>query len=63
MTRKDYRLIADAIAATGSDISAQNSYEAGYQTARLDIIQRLQHALRSTNPSFDPERFKEACKP
>lgn len=60
MTRKDYNLIAEAIAnakAATADYGDPRMAEHGaWEAARY-----LSLALRRTNPRFDRARFMEAC--
>lgn len=53
MTKKDYELIALAIART---------YDGSYNETRHVIAIELAQALRGTNPRFNHERFMLACK-
>ena len=56
MTRKDYQLIADAIADTASHCKDQQSLNA------LDyLVQNLNSDLKRDNPNFDAHRFRAAC--
>lgn len=50
MTRKDYQLIAQAIA----DVWCEN-------TAQLYIAESIADALAQDNPRFDRARFLDAC--
>lgn len=50
MTRKDYRLIAQAIADVWCD-----------STAQLDIAKSVAKALATDNPRFDEGKFLAAC--
>ncbi len=50
MTRKDFELIAEAIAA--ADLTTK---------ARESVIKALTWRLKSTNVNFDAGRFEEAC--
>ena len=50
MTRKDYQLIAQAIADTWCDAAAQ-----------LAIAENIAKALADTNPFFDRDRFLAMC--
>ncbi len=50
MTRKDYELIAQAIADVWCDAVAQK-----------DIAESLAEALAGDNPRFDRARFLSAC--
>lgn len=49
-SRRDYDAIADAINTTPMS-----------QRARDEIIDRLVLYFESTNPRFDPLRFRDAC--
>lgn len=55
MTRKDYVLIAAAIAA--AEIHAMD----GAEYARKCIAHNIALALATDNPRFDRERFLKAC--
>ena len=55
MTRKDYILIAAAIAAAKIDAMT------GAEYARKCITHNIALALASDNPRFDRERFLKAC--
>jgi hypothetical protein len=50
MTKKDYQLIAQAIADTWCDAAAQ-----------LAIAENIAKALADTNPLFDRDRFLAMC--
>lgn len=50
MTRKDYVLIADALASTPLPDRERDA-----------LVRSLSRALAQDNPRFDPSRFKEAC--
>lgn len=55
MTRKDYELIANAIARTTAD----NGASAG--KVKQDLIINIAASLRDDNPRFDVNRFISAC--
>lgn len=55
MTRKDYVLLANAIANGIDDANGINGLT-GYA-----IIQRIADALATDNPRFNRERFLKAC--
>lgn len=55
MTRKDYVLIADAIAIALREIP---SGAAGVKAAEK-VVEHLEHALELDNPRFDVERFRK----
>lgn len=50
MTRKDYQLVAQAIADTWCDAAAQ-----------LAIAENIAKALADENPAFDIDRFLAMC--
>ena len=52
MTRKDYKLIAAAIAATPM-----------YASMRHDLVLNMAARLEEDNPAFNIVKFKEACEP
>ena len=54
MTRKDYALIADIIAAIPD-------HAASLRTQKADIARAFAEALGKTNPLFDRFRFLKAC--
>jgi hypothetical protein len=54
MTRKDYTLIAEAIAS----VPPRDFTEAKFQTR---IVQALTDALEADSIRFDPQRFQSAC--
>lgn len=60
MTRKDYVLIADAIATVQGEVNRSQYSDANMVLAR--ITEELAHELRSTNPRFDSARFIAACR-
>jgi hypothetical protein len=71
MTRKDYVLIADTIAAHVRDIANDEGTAlsdrgkailSGERVALVDIAHRLADQLRNDNPRFDRQRFIEACQ-
>jgi len=55
MTRKDYELIAEAIATTRGHAYADQLYIVDW------IASDVAEALRTTNPRFDREWFLKAC--
>ena len=55
MTRKDFELIADALAAARPRPDNVLVHEHNY------IAKQLAAKLRSTNPNFDSARFLRAC--
>jgi hypothetical protein len=71
MTRKDYVLIADTIAAHIRDIANEQfntlsdtgkAILSGERVALVDITHRLADQLRNDNPRFDHRRFIDACQ-
>ena len=52
MTRKDYIAIAEAVAPCGLEMGASD-YEL--------LVERLSAVFERDNPSFDRERFEQAC--
>lgn len=65
MTRKDYELIAAALAAANMDpgYAAQNTsaFNRGYDTGRKAAAQQLARYLADANPKFDSARFLKAA--
>lgn len=59
MTRKDYILIAAAIANAGVSVTDIN--EPQYQHGIEDTTHAIADALARDNPRFDCERFLKAC--
>lgn len=64
MTRKDFRLIADAINETRHQVIRHGSAdETSIRLNELDCVtQSLLENLRTTNPRFDCSRFIAACR-
>lgn len=58
MTKKDYKLIAQAISASKQESCGRPTWEA----AMDDIMEKLCQSLLADNPAFNGEKFKEACK-
>lgn len=56
MTRKDYVLIAAAIAEVAS-------YSRGHAFFARSVAENLADSFQADNPSFDRERFLQACLP
>lgn len=56
MTRKDYKLIADAV----NEARLLSNYVLPERAIEL-VAQTLATALAKDNPRFDMERFIEAC--
>jgi hypothetical protein len=54
MTRKDFELIAGAVANAGSQFRRS-------QRTVADVTESLADALATTNPNFDRDRFLAAC--
>ena len=50
MTRKDYRIVADAISCSGLD-----------EDAIVKLARSLSVAFLKDNDNFDPARFLDAC--
>jgi hypothetical protein len=50
MTKKDYKLIAQAIADTYCDIGSASA-----------IVESIAEALEAENPLFNKTKFREAC--
>jgi hypothetical protein len=59
MTRKDFELIASAIADSAADQNAAGRYTA--ETGAHDVAIVLSRRLTETNPSFNAKRFLIAC--
>jgi hypothetical protein len=57
MTRKDFVLIARAVA-DARNVSVDPQHLGAVDTVALELAD----ALRSTNPNFDRERFLRACR-
>lgn len=57
MTKKDYVLIADAIATIEAD------YKGLYIGVLQDVVDALSSRLKRDNPRFDMNRFKAAALP
>ena len=64
MTRKDYKLIANAICECmeAPDIQRESAYATGAKNALTVLAHKLADDLCSTNSRFDPSRFLAACK-
>jgi hypothetical protein len=60
MTRKDYELIADAIAETPTTDSVTVGFSDKIEFETL--IANLCERLAADNPRFDSERFEQACR-
>ncbi len=61
MTRKDYRLIAQAIGAARNCVGiAQGEFREGYRIGINNAVEQLCEALRRDNPRFDIVRFMAA---
>jgi hypothetical protein len=58
MTRRDFQLIADALA----DCGHPSRYASPTQY-RIAIVYTLADRLATTNPRFDYDRFTSACEP
>ena len=64
MTRKDYQLIADALAAATPilDISEPiNDRNTGMIAAWVAAVNEMEWHLRNDNPRFDTDKFFRAC--
>lgn len=57
MTRKDYELIAAAVAEANADMVDHPGRLAG----AAQVARYLARELRGTNPRFDRDRFLRAC--
>jgi hypothetical protein len=57
MTRKDFCLIAEAIAEVEAD------YKGGFEDVLQDVTEALSRRLKGTNPRFDSGRFEAAAMP
>lgn len=57
MTKKDYILIADAIAKAFPEALTYAQEE-----AQTDVIESLCTALKRDNPRFDERKFMDACR-
>jgi hypothetical protein len=58
MTRKDYRLIAEAIRYTAEGIDTDDE---GAHQALVNVASNLSVELRRDNPRFDRTKFFAAC--
>ncbi len=58
MTKKDFQLIANVLKSMG--FREGEDYKGSVVT--YGVINDFTEALAATNPRFDKERFKEACK-
>lgn len=64
MTRKDYELIARAIATLRSiypDGAPVNDHDKGFEHGTKQAAQYIATALATDNNRFDRERFLKAC--
>ena len=64
MTRKDYVLLAQAIASLRAVYPQQpieSGRDAGFDHGTKQAAQYIAAALASENPRFDRERFLKAC--
>lgn len=59
MTRKDYVLIADAVAQSRAAVNIGDITNPQHAISR--VIDELTAKLESDNPNFDAERFIAAC--
>jgi len=56
MTRKDFQLIADALA-----VSRPNELWLNKHNQWTSTVNNMTTALASSNPRFNPSKFKAAC--
>ena len=66
MTRKDFELIAEVLAAgmttaNLSDPTDKPTYSEGYKQAIKDMAATFAYRLTDTNPRFDTDRFLKAA--
>ena len=64
MTRKDFELIAGALAKNAQFLPTNNRGEpipSGEWRQHQEIAEALADALATTNPRFDRDRFVAAC--
>jgi len=61
MTRKDYILIAAAIAEARRQIPEGGAHATWEYVSNSTVARVLAHSLASDNPRFDRERFLKAC--
>lgn len=54
MTKKDYVIIATAIAQATRELKAQDSAKKAVDS----VIEHVSHALQIDNPNFNPSTFK-----
>lgn len=59
MSRKHYKLIANAIATLPLDQFTKSTKKQQYIAAK--IAQHISNSLRGTNPRYDSARFYRAC--
>jgi hypothetical protein len=59
MTKKDFELIAAALAEARYLVDSEPPISA--ETARYRIAGEIADALATTNPRFDRDRFLDAC--
>lgn len=61
MTKKDYELIAGALAgAMGADIDS-DVIARDYRFGVKEAARRIARVLANDNPRFDQDRFNQAC--
>jgi len=68
MTRKDFEVIAEAVAAAREELHQDQAHDGPVlaQSEWAYIFGRVEdnliRALRKTNDAFDAEKFKKACR-
>jgi len=62
LTKKHYKIIADAIADTTQCKSSNDNYTSGYNDSRLHLARLLCIRFAADNPNFSAEKFYNACK-
>ena len=62
MTRKDYVLIAAALAAAARNVTAAGMTDHTAHTVWQECAATVADALAQDNPRFDRERFLTACE-
>jgi hypothetical protein len=67
MTRKDYRLIAEAISKASYFNYVDDGFDDKPSKEReidwLDLVVHLQIAFKKDNPNFNERKFVDACEP
>jgi hypothetical protein len=61
MTRKDYIVLAKALAEAKGDKQGNDIFPVSGEEMRLDIIGRIARVLQEDNPLFNRDLFNKAC--